>query len=49
MRFAFWLPVDRHGLSALAMTRWGKGCPRDDKVKEGMVVNTIGHCEEGME
>ena len=38
--FAYWFTVDRHGLSALAMTIWGKGCPRDDKVWS--IVNTRG-------
>jgi hypothetical protein len=38
--FACWITVDRHGLSALAMTRWGEGCPRDDKVQEGIVGST---------
>ena len=51
MRFAFWCTVDRHGLSALAMTRGRKGL--DDKVwyfyHEGSEVVEFSHChcEEG--
>ena len=53
MRFAFWCTVDRHGLSALAMTRGRKGL--DDKVwyfyHEGSEVVEFSHChcEEGVQ